>query len=180
MKLTHQHTIKIVLILCIATATWLITHFSSDSTYKVFRFDPKEKYMVVSVLDGDTLEIKMGKKTEKVRMIGIDTPETLDPRKPIQCYGKESSNETKSMLLGRSVTLASDPTQYVKDKFGRFLAYVYRDDGLFVNQRLLEQGYAREYTYGRAYKFQKEFKALEASAQDQKKGLWEYCNDMFK
>ena len=113
-------------------------------------------------------------------MLGVDTPETVDPRKPVQCFGKEASDTTKSMLSYRTVSLQIDKTQYATDKFGRVLAYVYRDDGVFMNEFFLKNGFAREYTYDKAYQFQKEFKTHEKSAQDQKKGLWEYCNDSSK
>lgn len=128
--------------------------------------------MVTKTLDGDTFEIKIGKGMVKVRMIGIDTPETLDPRKPVQCYGHEASEKTKELLNGRSVSLKLDKTQSSLDKFKRLLAYVHRDDGLFVNQFLLENGYAREYTYNKKYQSQKEFKALEKKAKEEKHGLW--------
>lgn len=105
-------------------------------------------------------------------MMGIDTPETLDPRKPVQCYGHESSEKTKELLGGRSVSLRLDKTQSVLDKFKRLLAYVYRDDGIFINQYLLENGYAREYTYNKKYQNQKEFKEIEKKAREEKRGLW--------
>lgn len=176
-----EYKTKIIFILLIITACALALHFfdgsSSKPRRKIPKINPDEKYQVLTVLDGDTFEVKMNGKMEKVRMLGIDTPETVDPRKPVQCYGKEASDMTKSMLSHHSVVLKIDAKQSILDKYGRILAYVYRDDGLFINTFLLEKGYAREYTYGNAYSFQKEFKALQASAQEQKFGLWESCND---
>ncbi len=135
-------------------------------------------YPVISILDGDTFKVQVNEKETKeitVRMLGIDTPETVDPRKPAQCYGREASNETRSLLSGQKVQLKLNPTREVRDKFGRYLAYVYREDGLFVNGYLLKEGFAREYTYGKAYEMQREFRKLEREAEKQDKGLWSKC-----
>jgi micrococcal nuclease len=134
-----------------------------------------ELYPVVSIMDGDTFKAKIGRHIITVRMLGIDTPETVDPRKPEQCFGKEASNETRLLLTGNSVRLKLNPNREEKDKYGRYLAYVYRDDDLFVNEFLLKNGYAREYTYGKAYVMQKEFREVEAEAKKAKKGMWGEC-----
>lgn len=128
---------------------------------------------VVEVFDGDTISVQRNGVIEKVRLIGIDTPETKDPRKPVQCFGQEASRYTHSLLDGRRVSLEIDPSQGERDRYDRLLAYVRRDDGLFINQELVAQGYAHEYTYqGKPYKYQSEFQSAEASARDQGKGLW--------
>lgn len=129
-------------------------------------------YSVTLVVDGDTIKISKDGKEETLRLIGIDTPETVDPRKPVQCFGKEASNKTKELLLGRKVAIEQDASQDTRDKYGRLLVYVYRDDGLFFNKYLLEEGYAHEYTYAVAYKYQAEFKKAQQAAQTQQKGLW--------
>jgi len=131
-------------------------------------------YLVERVLDGDTFVAKVGWHDITVRMLGIDTPETVDPRKPEQCYGKEASNETKSLLSGKSVHLKLNPNREEKDRYGRYLAFVYLD-GVMINQLLLENGFAREYTYGKAYMFQKEFKKIEEQTRKTEKGLWGEC-----
>ncbi len=133
--------------------------------------DPHISYEVVKVVDGDTFEIRIGKKTEKVRMLGVDTPETVDPRKEVQCFGKEASLKTKDLLLKKMVSLQSDATQSVRDRYGRILAYVYQGD-IFVNKYLIEEGYAHEYTYSIPYTHQREFKTAERRARELKKGLW--------
>jgi micrococcal nuclease len=120
----------------------------------------------------DTIKINMNGKTETLRLIGIDTPETVDPRKPVQCFGKEASNKAKELLSGKKVRIELDPTQGERDKYDRLLAYVYRDDGLFYNKYMIEQGYAHEYTYNTPYKYQAEFKAAQKSAQANQAGLW--------
>lgn len=134
-------------------------------------------YKVDRVLDGDTFDIKVGFRKITVRMLGIDTPETVDPRKPEQCYGHEASDETKSLLVGHTVRLEFNPNRERLDKYRRYLAYVYRDDGIFLNEFLLKEGFAREYTFGKPYLKQKEFRGLEKAARAAKSGLWGVCGD---
>ncbi|MDD5646981.1 MAG: thermonuclease family protein [Candidatus Bipolaricaulis sp.] len=129
-------------------------------------------YSIVSVVDGDTLKLNIDGTTQTVRLIGMDTPETVDPRKPVQCFGQEASNKAKELLTGRSVRIEKDASQGDLDKYGRLLVYVFRDDGLFYNKHMIEQGFAHEYTYNTPYKYQAEFKAAEKSAQENQKGLW--------
>ncbi len=168
-----SNQIKLTLILIIISICVYLAYLGSPAYLnRVPKINEKERYMVTKTLDGDTFEIKIGKRIMKVRMMGIDTPETLDPRKPVQCYGYESSEKTKELLSGRSVSLRLDKTQSALDKFKRLLAYVYRDDGIFINQYLLENGYAREYTYNKKYQNQKEFKEIEKKAREEKRGLW--------
>ena len=90
-------------------------------------------YAVTKVVDGDTLAIDMNDKTVTLRLIGIDTPETVDPRKPIECFGVEASNKAKELLAGEFVRIEQDPTQSEFDKYGRLLVYVYREDGFFFS-----------------------------------------------
>lgn len=129
-------------------------------------------YSVVKVIDGDTLAVERSGVRETIRLIGIDTPETVDPRRAVQCFGAEASNEAKRLLLGARVTLVSDSTQDTRDKYGRRLAYVYRVDGLFVNEYLVRAGFAYEYTYRAPYRFQSLFEEAELEAQAAKRGLW--------
>lgn len=129
-------------------------------------------YSVVSVVDGDTLKLNIDGTTQTVRLIGMDTPETVDPRKPVQCFGQEASNKAKELLTGRSVRIEKDASQGDLDKYGCLLVYVFRDDGLFYNKYMIEQGFAHEYTYNTPYKYQAEFKAAEKSARENQTGLW--------
>lgn len=129
-------------------------------------------YSVTDVVDGDTLKISMNGSVETLRLIGIDTPETVDPRKPVQCFGKEASNKAKELLIGKKVRIEKDSSQGERDKYDRLLAYIYREDGLFFNKQMIEQGYAHEYTYDSAYKYQAEFKAAQKAAQTAQAGLW--------
>lgn len=128
---------------------------------------------VVEVFDGDTISVERNGVVEKVRFIGIDTPETKDPRKPVQCFGKEASRYTQQLLEGKRVRLEIDTTQGERDRYGRILAYVRREDGLFMNLQLVAEGYAHEYTYqDNQYRYQAEFRAAEQTAREQQKGLW--------
>jgi len=138
------------------------------------KFFPKDnwKMEVSRVIDGDTFMIKISGKEMAVRLIGMDTPETVDPRKPVQCFGREASAKAKELIEGKDVILDSDPTQGDKDKYGRLLRYVHLEDGTFFNQKLIEEGYAFEYTYDIPYKYQTEFKEAQKQAEVNKKGLW--------
>ena len=99
---------------------------------------------VVRVVDGDTIIVGNG---IKVRLIGVDTPETVHPSKPVERYGKEASRFTDNLLKGEKVYLVSDPGGDKIDKYGRTLAHVYRaPDGLFVNAEIIRQGYGHAYT----------------------------------
>lgn len=137
-----------------------------------------EYYSVSSVVDGDTIKVNINGTIETLRLIGMDTPETVDPRKPVQCFGQEASNKAKELLSSKKVRLEKDLMTGEIDKYGRLLAYVYREDGLFYNKHMIEQGYAHEYTYNTPYKYQTEFKAAQKSAQDNLRGLWspDTCN----
>ena len=143
-----------------------------------------DTYPVTKVVDGDTLTVEMNGKSVKIRLIGLDTPETVDPRKPVQCFGKEASERARQMLSGQNVRVEKDASQGEYDKYGRLLAYVYLPDlpapasaggqagGTLFNKYMIASGYAHEYTYNLPYKFQKEFKAAEVQAREMKKGLW--------
>lgn len=124
---------------------------------------------VVRVVDGDTIEIEGG---EKVRYIGIDTPETVDPRKPVQCFGVEASKKNKEMVEGKMVRLEKDITD--RDKYNRLLRYVWLDD-VFVNLELVKQGFAYSYSYPPDIKYQDQFVKAQQEAREAKKGLWNAC-----
>lgn len=129
-------------------------------------------YAVSSVIDGDTIQVVIDGKKETLRLIGIDTPETVDPRKPVQCFGKEASAKAKSLLSGKSVRLEADPTQGERDKYQRLLRYVFLEDGTNFNKLMISEGYAYEYTYNTPYKYQSEFKQAQKEAEASKFGLW--------
>lgn len=128
---------------------------------------------VLHVEDGDTFEVRIAGKTERIRMVGIDTPETVDPRKPIQCYGPEASDHTKQVLADQMVTLTSDTVSGDRDIYGRLLRYVTLADGSDYGQALLSEGYAREYDYkGQRYSKRSVYRAAQTEAKAAKRGLW--------
>lgn len=128
---------------------------------------------VTKVVDGDTAEIVLNGQTKKVRYIGMDTPEVVDPRKTVQCFGKEASNKAHELLDGQDVTVVQDNLVGEQDKYGRILAYIYLPDGKLYNQLMIAQGFAHEYTYqNQAYTFQQEFKQAQQQAIDSQSGLW--------
>ena len=133
---------------------------------------PNDTYPVAKVIDGDTISIIKDGKTVTLRLIGLDTPEMVDPRKPVQCFGKAASDKAKELLAGKTVRLEFDSSQGLLDKYGRTLAYVFLSNGTLFNEYMIAEGYGHEYTYNLPYKYQREFKAAEARAREEKKGLW--------
>ncbi len=144
-----------------ATPSGSVTESGSTSTY-----------LVLKVVDGDTFDLQIDGKTERIRMIGIDTPETVDPRKVVQCFGKEASDKMKQLIQGKKLSVEMDASQGERDTYGRLLAYVFLPDGTNVGLSLIKQGYAHEYTYSKPYKYQSAFKAAELAAKTAKVGLW--------
>lgn len=136
------------------------------------RIEADVPYPVTHVVDGDTIDVGINGETERIRLIGLDTPETVDPRKPVQCFGVEASNKTKSILAGQKVKIETDPSQGMRDKYGRLLAYIFLSDGMLLNKMMIEEGYGHEYTHHLPYKYQEEFKTAETRARELKKGLW--------
>ncbi len=143
----------------------------STTTSHIFKSEG-ELYSVIRSIDGDTIIISYNDVNEKVRLIGVNTPESVDPRKKVECFGKEASLYTKSLLENRKVRIEFDATQDRRDKYGRLLAYIFRDDGLFVNQEIIKNGYGYEYTYKYRYKYENIFKKFQNDASLQKLGLW--------
>lgn len=134
---------------------------------------PATLYPVTQVVDGDTIKVLLNGQTETIRLIGLDTPETVDPRKVVQCFGKEASNKAKELLYGKNVILEADNTQGERDKYDRLLRYVFLEDGTLFNKLMISEGYAHEYTYdSNPYKYQLDFKAAEKEARENSRGLW--------
>ena len=135
---------------------------------------PPGQAAVVAVVDGDTIEVRLGGHRERVRLLGIDTPETVDPRKPVQCFGTEASRRTKALLPpGTLVRLERDAE--ARDIYGRLLAYVRRVDGTFVNLALLEEGYAQVLSIPPNVAYSSVFAAAARDARVAGRGLWSAC-----
>ena len=148
---------------------------SSSTTPSASGISPStegERVKVVRVVDGDTIEVLINGKTESVRYIGIDTPETVDPRKPVQCFGVEASKKNKELVEGKMVRLEKDITD--RDKYKRLLRYVWVDDAL-VNLVLVTQGFAKSYSYPPDVAYQDLFLIAEKKAREDKMGLWTAC-----
>jgi len=143
-----------------------------EETQSVPTTDQETYYLVTKVVDGDTIAVSINGITETIRLIGINTPETVDSRTMVECFGTEASDKAKELLTGKRVRIEKDPSQGDRDKYGRTLAYMYREDGLFFNKHMIEEGYAYEYTYNIPYTYQSEFKAAQKSAEAKKYGLW--------
>jgi micrococcal nuclease len=135
---------------------------------------------VISVIDGDTVDVSIDGKVERIRLIGINTPETKDPRRPKECFGEEASRKAEELLNRKTVTLEADPTQGERDRYGRLLRYIWLPDGQSFNLVMIQEGYAFEYTYDIPYKYQ--FKKAEREAKEGQKGLWapDTCNGELK
>ncbi|OGG42492.1 hypothetical protein A3A21_02790 [Candidatus Jorgensenbacteria bacterium RIFCSPLOWO2_01_FULL_45_25b] len=134
----------------------------------------RETTKAIRVIDGDTIEIEGG---EKVRYIGIDAPESVDPRRKVECFGKEAAEKNKELVEGKEVALEKDISE--RDKYGRLLRYVYvkNADGaeLFVNAELVKEGYANTSTYPPDVTQSALFREKEKEARVKKIGLWGSC-----
>ena len=122
------------------------------------------------VIDGDTVELING---DRLRYIGMDTPEEVDPKKPVQCFAAEAAARNRDLVEGKMVTLYKDVSQY--DEHGRWLAFVYLEDGTFVNLELVKEGFAFNYPYPPDISRADEFGTAEAEAQKNGLGLWGEC-----
>lgn len=128
-------------------------------------------YKVAKVIDGDTIEVKIDGRIEKVRLIGLDTPETKKPNASVECYGIMASQRAHEILDNHSVKLESDSTNSNRDRYGRLLRYVYLKNGTLFNSDMIKQGFGFAYTI---YPFTKkdEFKASQNQANRNRVGLW--------
>ena len=162
------------------SASWLAASILSGLTLLPFPLlviaaypAPPETAHVERVVDGDTLNALIDGISETVRIIGIDTPETVHPSKPVECFGREASNRLEELLAGRSVLLQTDSRQD-RDRYGRLLRYIELDDG-DVGARMIRDGYAysyKQYPHPRLA----EYNQLEQEARDASRGLWSVCS----
>ncbi|MFM8350911.1 MAG: thermonuclease family protein [Actinomycetales bacterium] len=132
------------------------------------------------VVDGDTLVVTRAGQRQRVRLIGIDTPESVRPETPVECFGPEAAAFATEVLQGREVTLESDPSQGDLDAYDRRLAYVWYSarpgQQTLFNAQAIEAGMAREYTYSEPYQWRDEFIAAQDAAQSSGLGLWGACS----
>ena len=176
----------IIILLIVAIQTGILEYKKSLSFEEVagvttslteVDFSKMEKARVTEVVDGDTVKIE-GDRT--IRYIGIDTPETKHPKKPVECFGREASDANKALVEGKYVYLQRDISETVRYK--RLLRYVYlpnpvaSGEAIFVNEYLVEQGYANLLTYPPDVKYDTVLRAAEKLAREENRGLWGKCN----
>jgi micrococcal nuclease len=139
------------------------------------RLDAEVGGRVVRVVDGDTIRVRLDSPAESrtVRYIGVDTPETVKPNEPVQCFGKAASEFNRRLVEGRRVVLVLGRER--RDRYGRLLAYVRVQGGPLVEDELLRGGYARTLTIPPNDDRAGHFAALERAAQGQRRGLWGAC-----
>jgi micrococcal nuclease len=135
--------------------------------------DGRVEALVTRVVDGDTVEVSIGGQSEEIRYIGVDTPETVDPDEPVQCFGPQASSFNHRLVEGRRVELAFDAER--RDKYGRLLAYVYLPDGRLVEAMLARQGLARTLTIPPNDSKAALFERLSRVAARRGRGLWGAC-----
>ncbi|HTK04705.1 MAG TPA: thermonuclease family protein [Candidatus Eisenbacteria bacterium] len=128
-------------------------------------------YAVGRTVDGDTFVLDDGSRT-RVRVLGINTPETKDPRKPVECFGREAAARLHQLIDGKDVRLVADAGQEDRDRYGRLVRYVMLPDGTDVGLLMIRDGYAYEYTYRSHYERQASYRAAQEEARNAKRGLW--------
>ena len=141
--------------------------FRSWSEGRVVFLDNGKVVLVKRVVDGDTIELENG---EKLRYIGINAPESVKPGSSIECFGKEASARNKELVEGKAVRLEKDVSE--RDRYGRLLRYVYLEDGTFVNEELVREGYAVASTFPPDVAREGIFRLAEKDARENIRGLW--------
>jgi micrococcal nuclease len=135
---------------------------------------------VSRVIDGDTLVARLADSSEiTVRLIGIDTPETVKPGTPVECGGQQASDAMKQLAEGQQVNLVSDPTQDAVDRFGRSLFYVDRTDGVDVGEEMLRAGWANVFVFAQDFQRLSRYRAARTKARDADAGAWGLCDGDF-
>jgi micrococcal nuclease len=129
---------------------------------------------VVRIVDGDTIKVRLGDRNETVRYLGVDTPETVKPNTPVQCYGKQASEYNRRQVEGRQVRLRYSVER--RDRYGRLLAYVYVDGSKHsINADLVARGYGEELVIPPNVEHAERYRRLEQQARDRRLGLWGAC-----
>ena len=168
---------KILLLIFFVLVIGCTSNASQNLEVKPLETEPNEKisssnlikYEVIRVIDGDTVELKNG---ERLRYNDIDTPETVHPSKPVECYGPQASAKNKELVEGEIILVELGNPE--KDRYGRLLGYVYIDD-LFVNAELVRGGYAEVNSYGNPGSKLSNLLDIEKNAKRSMQGLWGAC-----
>lgn len=174
-KLLSKRNISLITALIVLALTFAQSRGWLGETPQTITENQPGLYAIDHFVDGDTIAVRMNGKSETVRMIGIDTPETHKPDTPVQCYGPAAAAFTKNLIGNNRVRLESDSQNQDRDRYGRLLRYVYLPDGRLVEKELILGGYGFAYTL---FPFAKkdEFIAYEKQAEAANKGLWRNCS----
>jgi len=127
---------------------------------------------VTGIVDGDTIEATIDKRRVRIRLLGVDAPESVHPSRPVECFGREASRFLKDLLSKQTVLLESDASQGDRDRYNRLLRFVWLPDGRLANYEIIAQGYGFEYTFNQPYRYQDQFKAAQRAAREAQVGLW--------
>ena len=178
-KLARTKHLLLIFVVLIASLIFGLRTPAGQPARKLAAENQPGLVSVSRFIDGDTIAVSMQGTVEKVRLIGVDTPETHKPNTPVQCYGPAAAAHTKILIGSHRVRLESDSLSTDRDRYNRLLRYVYLPDGTSVNEDLINNGYAFYYPY---FPFTKaeQFSALQASAKANFKGLWGNCNTIKK
>ena len=157
------------LVLLLAAVAVLVVHGRGEQEATTFG-----RAKVLRVVDGDTIRVRVDGRTERVRYIGVDTPESVKPGTPVECFAKRAAAANAALVAGREVRLVGDVER--RDRYGRLLAYVYREpDGAFVNAELVRGGYARTLTIAPNVAHARQLAQLARAARESGRGLWTAC-----
>ena len=170
-----QRRISLIIALLLAVFIIIANHYGwFNRLRQAAVVNQPGQYKVVEFVDGDTIAVDMSGHKETIRFIGVDTPETHDPRKVVQCFGVAAAGFTKNLIGNNNVRLASDPLSTNRDRYNRLLRYVYLPNGTLVNAEIIKQGYGFAYL---SFPFTKtdEFHTYELQAQAANRGLWKDC-----
>ncbi len=165
---------SVLLVVLVGLAVWVIPRLQedSDATPRSTSDDVGDTVEVIRVVDGDTIRVNIDGQDMPVRYIGIDTPETVDPNRPVGCFGQEASARNRELLEDQQIRLESDISD--TDQYGRLLRYVWIGDQM-VNEILLREGYAQVTTYPPDVKYVDRFLEAQREARDAERGLWATC-----
>ncbi len=125
------------------------------------------------VVDGDTVDVEVAGRRERVRLIGLNTPESVDRRRPVECFGREAARRARELLPeGTRIELEADPSQGEGDRYGRLLRYIRLPDGRNFAELMIAEEYGFEFTYRLPYREQTRFRAAQRQARTEGRGLW--------
>ncbi len=170
---SKKRILSLLLSLAIIGLGWLASRYP-ETTTRLTGSPPPGSYRVTRFHDGDTISVDMNGREETIRFIGVDTPETHDPRKAVQCFGQAAADFTKRLINNQPVRLEADPLSSNRDRYNRLLRYVYLPDGRLAQAEIIKHGYGFAYT---SFPFTKSQELLDNQneARDQNRGLWSSC-----